>query len=263
MCCQPPHSGDDIDAYYAHNERLIKTAPKDTKEVCITGGEPTLAGDKLISLVDLVRQELPNTSIHILSNGRNFQLNDYTHRLAVAGGDKLIFGIPFHSDYCGDHDLITGAKGAFNETMHGLYNLSEEGCCIELRIVINKLNYKRLPKMAEYIFKNLPFVSWVALMAMEDTGYAVKNDNTIWVEPIEYTKLLCEAVDILDQWRIPVSIYNLPLCLLPATHRKFAAQSISDWKTKHIDVCERCAAKSNCCGLFATSKKTFKGLKAI
>ena len=91
MCCQPPHGGDDIDAYYACNERLIKTAPKDTKEVCITGGEPTLAGDKLISLVDLVRQELPNTSIHILSNGRNFQLNDYTHRLAVAGGDKLIF----------------------------------------------------------------------------------------------------------------------------------------------------------------------------
>ena len=263
MCCQPPHSGDDIDAYYARNERLIKTAPKDTKEVCITGGEPTLAGDKLISLVDLVRQELPNTSIHILSNGRYFQLNDYTHRLAVAGGEKLIFGIPFHSDYCGDHDLIAGAKGAFNETIHGLYNLSEEGCCIELRIVINKLNYKRLPKMAEYIFKNLPFVSWVALMAMEDTGYAIKNDRTIWVEPIEYIHQLCKAVDILDQWRIPVSIYNLPLCLLPATHRKFAAQSISDWKTKYIDVCERCAVKSNCCGLFATSKKIFQGLKAI
>ena len=63
MCCQPPHNGDDINAFYAHNERLIKTAPKDTKEVCITGGEPTLAGDKLISLVELIRQELPNTTI--------------------------------------------------------------------------------------------------------------------------------------------------------------------------------------------------------
>ena len=117
--------------------------------------------------------------------------------------------------------------------------------------------------MAEYIFKNLPFVSWVAFMAMEDTGYAVKNDKAIWVEPVEYILQLCKATDILDQWRIPVSIYNIPLCLLPATHRKFAAQSISDWKTKYIDVCERCAVKSNCCGLFATSKKTFKGLKAI
>ena len=119
------------------------------------------------------------------------------------------------------------------------------------------------PKMAEYIFKNLPFVSWVAFMAMEDTGYAVKNDKAIWVEPVEYILQLCKATDILDQWRIPVSIYNIPLCLLPATHRKFAAQSISDWKTKYIDVCERCAVKSKCCGLFATSKKTFQGLKAI
>lgn len=263
MCCQPPHSGDDIDVFYARNERLIKTAPKDTKEVCITGGEPTLADNKLIEMVSLIREELPNTAIHILSNGRNFQDIDYTHRLAATGGEKLIFGIPFHSDYCGDHDLIAGAKGAFNETMHGLYNLSEEGCCIELRIVINKLNYKRLPQMADYIFKNLPFVSWVALMAMEDTGYAVKNDNAIWIEPIEYVPQLCKAVDILDQWRIPVSIYNLPLCLLPATHRKFAAQSISDWKTKYIYVCERCSVKSRCCGLFATSKKIFKGLKAI
>lgn len=263
MCCQPPHNSDDMDTFYVHNKRLVKIAPKDTKEVCITGGEPTLAGDKLISLVNLVRQELPDTSIHILSNGRNFQLNDYTHRLAVAGDDKLIFGIPLHSDYCGDHDLIAGAKGAFYETIHGIYNLSEEGCCIELRIVINKLNYKRLPQMADFIFKNLNFVSWVALMAMEDTGFAVKNDRTIWVEPIEYTKQLCEAVDMLDQCRIPVSIYNLPLCILPATHRKFAAQSISDWKTKYIDVCERCSKKNKCCGLFATSKKTFKGLKEI
>lgn len=263
ICCQPPHSGDDIETFYARNERLVRTAPKDTKEVCITGGEPTLAGDRLIDLVSLVRKELPNTSIHILSNGRNFQLNDYTHRLAVAGGDKLILGIPFHSDYIGDHDLIAGTKGAFNETIHGLYNLSEEGCCIELRIVINKLNYMRLPQMADFILKNLSFISWGALMAMEDTGYAVKNNNTIWIEPIDYIPQLCKAVDILAQWRIPVSIYNLPLCLLPKSYHRFAAQSISDWKIKYIDVCEYCSVKSKCCGLFATSKKEFQGIKTI
>lgn len=175
----------------------------------------------------------------------------------------MIFGIPFHSDYCGDHDLIAGSKGAFNETIRGIYNLSEEECCIELRIVINKLNYQRLPQMADYIFKNLTFVSWVALMAMEDTGYAMKNDKTIWIEPIEYVTYLSKAVEILDQWRIPVSIYNVPLCLLPKSHRKFSAQSISDWKTKYIDECNNCLVKDKCCGLFATSKKIFKGLNRI
>jgi len=263
MCCQPPGKGDDIDRFYAHNLRLIATAPKDTKEVCITGGEPTLAGDRLIDLVQEIRNTLPNTIIHILSNGRNFQYNNYTHRLAEAGGDKLIFGIPLHSDYSGDHVKIAGAKGAFYETIHGLYNLSEENCCIELRVVINKLNYNRLPQMADFIFKNLPFVSWVALMAMEDTGLAIKNDAKIWIEPVDYAPQLCAAVDTLDQWAIPVAIYNVPLCLLPASHRKFAAKSISDWKTKYLESCDSCSQKENCCGLFATSKKEFKGIYSI
>ena len=91
MYCQPPHGGDEIDWYFEQNKRLVLTAPKGTKEVCITGGEPTKIGEKLIDMVKLVRDYLPNTSIYILSNGRNFQNNDYTHRLADIDSDKLIF----------------------------------------------------------------------------------------------------------------------------------------------------------------------------
>ena len=123
---------------------------------------------------------------------------------------SLFFGIPLHSDYAADHDKIIGADSAFFETMHGLYNLSEEDCCIELRIVISKLNYLRLPQMADYIFKNLPFVSWVAFMAMEDIGLAIKNDEEVWIEPVDYVPHLCQAVDTLDQWATPVAIYNIP-----------------------------------------------------
>ena len=120
----------------------------------------------------MVRDELPDTDIQILSNGRSFKNNDLAHQLKDVGGDKVFVGVPLHSDYAGDHDRIAGAKGAFNETMLGLYNLADEGITVELRIVINKMNYKRLSQMAEYIFKNLYFVAWTAWMAMEDIGYA-------------------------------------------------------------------------------------------
>lgn len=261
MCCQPPKKKDDFDYYFKKNVALIKSAPKETKVVCVTGGEPTLTGDRFIELVRLVRDELPDTDIQILSNGRSFADHSFAHRLKEVGGDKIFVGVPLHSDYAGDHDKIAGRKGAFNETMLGLYNLADEGIAVELRVVINKMNYQRLPQLAEYIFKNLYFVSWVALMGMEDTGYAPKNANQIWIEPIEYTTQMCKAVDILYGWGIPVAIFNIPLCLLHPDYHQFASQSISDWKTKYLDICDNCLLKDKCCGLFATSKKTYLGLK--
>ena len=260
MCCQPPKKRDDIDYYFKKNLTLIKSAPKETNVVCITGGEPTLAGEKFFQLVRVVREELPNTDIQILSNGRAFADHHIAHQLKEAGEDKIFVGVPLHSDYAGDHDKIAGAKGAYTETMLGLYNLAEEGIAIELRVVINKQNYLRLPQMAEFIFKNLYFVSWVAWMGMEDTGYATKNASHVWVEPIEYVSQLCIAVKSLSEWGIPASIFNIPLCLLPPDYHQFAEQSISDWKTKYLDFCEDCVLRNRCCGLFATSKNTFTGL---
>lgn len=263
MCCQPPKLKDDFDFHFKKNLALIKSAPKETKVVCITGGEPTLAGDKFFELVRIVREELPNTDIQILSNGRTFAEHDYAHRLKEVGGDKVFVGIPLHSDYVGDHDKIAGRKGAFNETMLGIYNLADEGISVELRVVINKLNYLRLPQMAEYIFKNLYFVSWTAWMGMEDTGLATKNANHIWIEPIDYIPNLCKAVKSLADWNMPVAIYNIPLCLLSQEYHQYAAKSISDWKTKYLDGCSSCVLKDKCCGLFATSKSIFKGLTPI
>ena len=263
MCCQPPQQDNDFNFYYNQNVKLITSAPKETKVVCITGGEPTLAGNYFFDLISLVRSELPSTDIHILSNGRTFINNDFTHQLKVTGGDKVFVGVPLHSDYFRDHDIIAGAKGAFNETMLGLYNLADEGIPIELRVVVNKLNYNRLYQLAEYIFKNLYFVSWVAFMGMEDTGWATKNAGTIWIEPVEYISKLCDAVGLLAEYGIPVSIYNIPLCLLPLGFHKFASQSISDWKTKYVVICNDCSVKGQCGGLFSTSKKIYQGLKAL
>ena len=260
MCCQPPKHGNDFDFFFKQNVALIKSAPKETKVVCITGGEPTLTGTKFFDLIRMVREELPNTDIQILSNGRTFIDNDFTHELKIVGGNKVFVGIPLHSDYSGDHDRIAGVKGAFNESMLGLYNLADEGIPVELRVVINKMNYQRLPQLAEFIFKNLYFVAWTAWMAMEDTGYATRNAKHIWVEPIDYVSQLCQAITYLDGWGIPSSIFNIPLCLLPSEYHQYAAKSISDWKTKYLDECESCLFKDKCCGLFATSDSTFIGL---
>lgn len=263
MCCQPPLNNDDIDELYKRNIAIINRSPKDIPVVGISGGEPTLLGDRLIDLIRHIRQTLPDSDIHILSNGRNFKDIDYTRRLVEAADDKLFVGIPLHSDYYKDHDIIAGAKEAYNETMAGIFNLAALGAAIELRIVINKLNYMRLPQMADFIQKNLPFVAWTAFMAMEHIGHAVSNERNIWIEPIDYADKLTKAVLTLAQWRKEVAVYNVPLCLIPESIHPYAQKSISDWKNKYLPECDQCSLKSKCCGLFATSQKTFKQIEPI
>ncbi len=164
MCSQPPLNRNDIDLLFEKNLAILESAPPDLKDIGITGGEPTLLGNKLFDLIERVKTKLPDAQIHILSNGRVFANRNYVKLLAEVGKDNLLMGIPLHSDYIHDHDYIAQANGAYNETMKGLYHLADFGVKIELRIVINKVNYQRLPQLSNFIYKNLPFVSYISFI---------------------------------------------------------------------------------------------------
>ena len=263
MCCQPPVKNDDIDFFYEKNMRLIDSAPVELPTIGITGGEPTLLGERLFDLIAYIRKRLPNTHIQILSNGRKFAESNYAERLTQVSEGMVIVGVPFHSDSPIIHDRIAGAKNAYNQTLLGLYNLAANDIDIELRIVLNKQNYQRLPQMAHFISKNLAFVATVAFMAMEDIGYTIKNRDLIWIEPIDYMSQLQQAVIYLSQLEFDVSLFNLPLCLLPENLRTFAKQSISDWKNKYLFICDTCVFRRQCCGVFSTSHTTFNGLHPL
>lgn len=263
MCCQPPVKRNDIDFFYEKNIRLIDSAPIELPTIGITGGEPTLLGERLFDLIAYIRKRLPNTHIQILSNGRCFADGAYAERLAQVAEGMVSVGVPFHSDSPIIHDRIAGAENAYNQTLNGLYNLAANDMDIELRVVLTKQNYQRLPQMARFISKNLVFVSTVAFMAMEDIGYTIKNHDLIWIEPLDYMPQLQQAVQYLAQLEFDVSLFNLPLCLLPGSLRPFAKQSISDWKNKFLSLCDTCTARSECCGFFTTSKSTFQGINSL
>ena len=263
MCCQPPKRYDDIDMLYNINVRRILSAPTNIKHIGITGGEPTLLGDKLIQLIQLIRKELPNTLIHILTNGRLFSDAEFASSIVTSGNGMLSFGVPLHSDYENDHNTIAGNKNAFAETIYGLYNLAMNAAPIEIRIVINKKNYQRLPNISQFILKNLSFVSWVSFMGMERIGFAESRADSIWIEPVSYKSYLTDACDLLSMAGYDVRIYNIPLCLLPVKAYHYTYQSISEWKKYYLSDCKDCMMKENCCGLFSTSSKPYIGIKPI
>ena len=222
-------------------------------EIGITGGEPTLNMNKLVELLKSIALKAPDKKVHILTNGRNFSKIENVEKIAKIKNIKVSFGIPLYSDIAEEHDYIVGVKGAFIETINGLYNLAKYRQEIEIRTVILKQNYKQLKTLAEYIYRNLPFVSHVALMGMEYHGNAETNYDLVSIDPIEYKTELYEAVREYVRFNMIVDVYNLPFCLVHDKVQQFCRDSISTWKKTFLPQCANCAVKDICSGVFETS----------
>jgi len=251
MCSQPPRAIDD--GYLV--EEILEAIPlmsSNTRELCITGGEPTLPGKRFLDVIEATKRWLPKTSLHVLSNGRLFSM-EFTRQIATIRHPDLMIGIPLYSDVASKHDFVVQAKGAFDETLRGIMNLERCQQCLEIRFVIHKQTFERLPQTARFITRNFPFVSQVVLMGLEMTGFTKTNLEALWIDPADYQSQLCAAVSELDQAHIKVMIYNHQLCVLSKKLWPFARKSISDWKNVYMSECDGCCVRQNCGGFFASA----------
>jgi His-Xaa-Ser system radical SAM maturase HxsC len=253
MCSQPPKDVDDW--HLVEDEmRAIPLMSLETKSIGITGGEPGLLGPKLIELVGCLKQHLPKTAVHILSNGRAFKESRFAQALANIRHPDLMVGIPIYSDLALKHNYVVQAQGAFDDTIRGILNLKTAGARVEIRVVIHRQTYERLPELAEFLCRNLRFCDHIALMGLELTGFARANLDLLWIDPVEYQPQLRRAVELLDGAGMPVSIYNHQLCLLHPELFAFAQRSISDWKNEYMPECCGCVRKEQCGGFFSSAR---------
>jgi His-Xaa-Ser system radical SAM maturase HxsC len=255
MCSQPPQDRDDVAALTERNLELIRLIDTPPSRLVITGGEPTLLGERLFVLIAALRDKFPQTYVHMLTNGRTFAWPEVAARLAGVGHPNFVLGIPLYSDDSTIHDYVVQAKDAFDQTILGLHQLARYGLRIEIRVVLHGLTVRRLPQLAEYIYRNLTFVEHIALMGLENIGYAPRNMDTLWVDPYDYQDELESAVEILSTRGMNVSIYNHQLCVLRKSLWKFARKSISDWKNIYLEECESCGVREQCGGFFAWATK--------
>lgn len=236
------------------NLKLISLMDKATKYLAFTGGEPTLVGDSLFEIIKRCKDVLPSTSIIILTNGILFSNFEYAKKLAMIEHPNLTIAVALYADTDNEHNYITQTKG-FYKTIQAIYNLALFRQKIELRTVITKLNYKRLPNFSEFIYRNFPFVVHIAFMGMETRELAEKNINLLWIDPYDYIHYLKNSIDILDRRMMNVSIYNHQLCVLPKNLWIYSRQSISAWKNIYLEECKLCSVKERCGGLFLSSEQ--------
>ena len=163
-------------------------------------------------------------------------------------------GIPIYSDVSTIHDYVVQSDGAFDETIRGILNLKRFGQKVEIRVVVHRQTYARLPQLAEFLVRNLTFVDHVALMGLEITGFTRANLECLWIDPADYQTELYRAVSFLADGRMNVSIYNHQLCVLDKRLWPYARKSISDWKNEYMPECEGCGIREQCGGFFASAK---------
>lgn len=252
MCSQPPKNVDDS---WLDDEAkaLIRLMPRSTHTLGFTGGEPTLFGDRFLDTLRLTKALLPDTKVHILSNGRTFSNRSFAERYAAVGHPDVTVGIPLYSDDASTHDHIVQAKGAFDETVRGILNLKELGQKVEIRVVLHALSVGRLEQLATYIVRNLLFVDHVALMGLEITGFTRANLDELWIDQFTYKDTLSRAVRILEAYGVHVSVYNHQLCLVNEDVIRAYRRSISDWKNEYVEACAPCSRKHECGGFFSSA----------
>jgi His-Xaa-Ser system radical SAM maturase HxsC len=254
MCSQPPKNIDDSHLF-KDLYKVIPLIPKDTEGIGFTGGEPTLFGDQFLDLLNLTKSNLPNTSVHILSNGRAFSNFNYAKKYAEIEHPDMMVGIPIYSDDSKVHNYIVQAEDAFDQTIQGILNLKKLKQPVEIRVVLHKQSIPRLVELCRFITRNLLFIDHVALMGLEIMGFTRANLDQLWIDQFEYKDTLSKAVNILVEYGMTVSIYNHQLCLINDDISSYCVKSISDWKNEYAVECSDCLRKSECGGFFSSGIK--------
>lgn len=263
MCSQPPKDVDDRWMLRDIKESLPLIDPA-TRALTFTGGETLSDWEDFIALLKECRDLLPATAIQVLTNGRAFADSRIVNAWKEIGHPNLMAAIPVYASVDHIHDYVVQAKGAFDETILGILKLKDRGQRVEIRVVLHALTAPIIEETGRWIARNLPFVDHVALMGLENTGFAIANDTMLWMDPVDYGDGLARAVDHLSAAGVNVSVYNLPKCILPKSVWPHALQSISDWKNGFVEKCNRCDEKSTCSGFFTTGRlQLSRGVSAI
>jgi len=240
-------------------DEVIRHMPKDLWNFTITGGEPTLIGeDAFVHVLNTVKNELPDTKILLLTNGRTLGDKGFFERFNAERPKFMRVAIPIHGSTAEKHDYITQAKGSFDQTVRAIANLLRVKTETEIRIVVSKLNCDDILNIAKFIVAVFPSVSIVNFVGLEMRGNCAAHAEEVLISYQEAFQKSKEAIKLLISCGIDVGLYNFPYCMIDKNYWPIAQKSISAYKSVFNDECENCLLQEECCGIFQATKNFYK-----
>ena len=112
----------------------------------LTGGEPLIRPD-ILKVIALGRS-VGFRFIRVQTNGIKLADPAFCRALVKAGLTFCKFS--FTTDRAADHDALVGVPGALKKALAGLENLRKLKIRLGTNILVNRLNYKRLPEIIKF-----------------------------------------------------------------------------------------------------------------
>ncbi|MCK5473786.1 MAG: 4Fe-4S cluster-binding domain-containing protein [Candidatus Aenigmarchaeota archaeon] len=184
----------------------------------ISGGEATLRSDFLY-IMDYIRKNNPKSPCILLSNGRRFSDTNFTSHLSEIMPQSTIIAI--HGNNSNMHDAQTQIKGSFIETISGVSNLFDFGFNVDLKAIVTKLNYKKLPEIIQFAAQTFPDLKYMSINGLDVQGAAETNKNRVFIPMSSQKNYIQKAIDMALNYDIAIRTYSFPFCLFDEDYRKF------------------------------------------
>ena len=214
--------------------------------LCMTGGEPTIRKE-FLSFLKYAKKRNPNMNIFVVTNGRMFYYKKFVEKTVSVGLRNLRIGIAIYGHNEKVHDSITRISGSFKQTVKGAENLISKGIPVELRVIVNRMNYKNLENISNYITEKLSGTSRVVFINMKYTGNAYKNRKLVFVNYKDLVPYAERAADSLMKKNIDVRFFHFPFCTIKKKYWKIA-KGVTKQKRElmFVKTCKKCKVKEEC-----------------
>lgn len=225
------------------------------------GGEPTLRKD-LFNILKYTKIKKPSAEVALLTNCRLFSNENYVKRLReiIPMRFKIVTTIYGHNPAL--HDAITKTPLSFEQQIKGIRNLIKYNIKTELRIVINKINYRYLDKIAKYVaasFHNSVVLN-VSLINLKLYGIAQDNEKKIAYHISDVIEQVNKVSHILKEKGFNVKLFHFPYCVLPRELWKHTTgKSAEETQLIYPTACKRCTERGGCSGIWKGYYNLFGG----
>ncbi|OGR45461.1 MAG: hypothetical protein A2X35_08085 [Elusimicrobia bacterium GWA2_61_42] len=209
--CSQGHFDKSLNAPFAAIARNVYSSYRSGyRRLGLTGGEPLIRPDilKIIALGKSVGYRF----IRVQTNGIKLANQAFCRALVKAGLTFCKFS--FTTDKAAEHDRLVGVPGALKKALAGLEHLRKLKIRLGTNILVNKLNYKRLPKIIRF-YLGRGITNFVIIYPVYN-GAMADNAKKIGVSLPDCEPYFDEAVKTMEAAGLPGEILflNTPPCFL-------------------------------------------------
>lgn len=248
MCTNPEDFRREKDYNYNYLSRRLLSLRGKIKDMTVTGGEPTIHPD-FLRIIELLKRQLPNIEITLVTNGRRFFYPLFTRKCLEL--NNMNIAVSLHGYNSQTHDRTTSVKGSFEQTVAGIRNILKykiKSQNLEIRIVITKLTSLYVHKILSFIKTNFPEVDRTVLMFMEIEGRADKDIKTIGTTYKEWNGYLPRIKLMIKDFR-EIRFYHFPLCTVEPALWRYVWRTLPKDEISFPPRCKNCWCRRYCLGV--------------